>query len=244
VPSLLKSPSLVELGHEIIDHRWPAAIIFKVLKIASSLLIQLVEQIPRVLRDHEDFTSLKFAIKESLPLVEKPAIWLSDQKIPESACKLYIDISLALILCELEGKVIHLLILRLIVELLSKSRENCFPTSDWIATKSGAALVKLLPRELAHILSRHVLCNLDKNDICLSIDSDLLHEAIDSIVVHDHLAHVIGRLEAVEERLRSLLIVVGRRTGSAAGRVLVELDIICENVVHSLIDIPEHDILN
>ena len=74
---------------------------------------------PRVFGYDKDLVAFDLSIQEGLPFIEERALLLSDQKIPKSACKFNLNILLALVLCKLEGVMVHLLVLGIIGELLA-----------------------------------------------------------------------------------------------------------------------------
>lgn len=175
------------------------------------MLIKVVEEIPRVLRDDEDLAAFELASQECLPLFEEPAILRPDEQVPQAASQLHVYVPLALLLCEIEGEVVHLLVLGFVVELRSEARDGCSPAGDRVAAESLAASVELVPRELSHVLGLHVLRDFDEHDVSLRVDSDLAHERVDPVIVHHRLAHVVPRAEPVEERPYRALVNAGRR---------------------------------
>jgi len=59
--------SLVDLGDKIVYHRGPAPVILKISDVSARLLIQVVEQVPGILRDDKDLELLSEARQNSRP---------------------------------------------------------------------------------------------------------------------------------------------------------------------------------
>ena len=188
--------------NELIKERWPSPIIFEIGQIASSLLNQVVEQIPRVLRDDIHLTALLPLQAERLPRFQEPALAvLADDQVPQVARKINLNVALTSLLCELPRVLIHRLEVALNCHFLAQSCHSTRPSCDRVHTQFLASFLELFPLELTHVLGLHVVADPDGHDVGRGIDADLGHEALDGVLVHDDLAHLVRALEAVEEGL-------------------------------------------
>ena len=140
---------------ELVDKGGPGTIILEVLQVATSCLVEVPEQVPRVPRDHSQFICLMFHHAESFPLFKESA-FLSNQQVPQRAPQLDVYIFLALLLRETERVFVELVDLCLVLDLLVEARYNSLPALDGIDAQLGAAFLEFVPFELAHVRSLHV----------------------------------------------------------------------------------------
>ena len=120
-----------------------------------------------------------------------------------------------------------------ILYFLCESWHYSFPAVDRIATKFGASLFEFVPFVLSHELCLHVTWD-QHADETSGINSNLVHEWFNAILAHDRLAVVVLLGEPVENSLGHSLV----KCFCSSSRLL-QLDSVREEVINSLVDIPE-----